>query len=272
MRLRIWALAAIFVVVFGAAGHGQRGPVPDQRSLPPLLYTCPHHADHLQDAPGSCPMQMEPGEICKMELVPVRIESDFWYTCPVHTNVRGVLRPKPGMCPIDRRALMPVTVTVHWTCKQDPYSKLLEPGKCLDGSSREVVREVRAHGDHNPRHGGAFFMAFDLWHHLEGTYPRAGLVRVYFYDNFTQPIDATAFIGRLVLREEFDSATNRHKELEVIALKPGPEKNTLDGALQNDKLPLLVTLKVKFDPNGREQRSDFVFNEYSKELPAGAPK
>jgi hypothetical protein len=158
---------------------------------------------------------------------------------------------------------MPVGVTVYWRCRQSPDQKLMEPGRCGDGSTRETVREVRAHGDHNPRHGGSFFMAADAWHHLEGTYPRAGLVRVYFYDNFTQPIDARGFAARLVLREDFDTTTNTFKELDVVALKPGPDKSVLDAALKGDRLPLKATVKVKFDPNGREYRFDFGFNEYS---------
>jgi hypothetical protein len=106
-------------------------------------------------------------------------------------------------------------------------------------------------------------MASDAWHHVEGTYPRAGLFRVYFYDNFTQPIDAKSFVARLVLREEFDAATNTLKELEVVSLKPGPENNTLDAALKGDRLPLKATVKVKFDPTGREYRFDFGFTAYS---------
>jgi hypothetical protein len=266
------AAAAAIGLLLGVAAATQPR-VPFAQGLPPLFYTCPHHADHLQDGPGTCPMQMEgaPNGICGMTLVPVRIEPDFWYTCPLHTNVPGVLRPKPGLCPIDRRTLMPVKATVHWICRQSPDQKLLEPGTCADGSARRVAREVRAHGDHNPRHGGSFFMAFDLWHHLEGTYPRPGLVRIYFYDNFTQPIEARSFVGRLVLREEFDAATKTTRELEVVSLKAGPEAHILDGQLQGDKLPLRVTLKVKFDPNGREQRSDFVFTEHSRE-PAPAAR
>jgi hypothetical protein len=260
-RVLFMLRTAALAVALGSVGLAQQGDT----ALPELLYTCPHHADHLQDKPGTCPMQMEgaPDGICRMKLVPVRIEPDFWYTCPVHANVPNILGPKPGVCPIDRRPKMPVTVTVHWTCKQSPDQALQEPGTCADGSARQAVHLVRAHGDHNPRHGGTLFMATDAWHHLEGTYPRAGLFRAYFYDNFTQPIDATGFAARLVVREEIDPATNTAKELDVVPLKAGSEKGVLEAPLTGDRLPLKVVVKVKFDPNGREQRYDFMFSEYS---------
>ena len=261
MTLRSGAVAAFLVTALGALVFAQQGDA----GIPPLDYTCPHHGDHVQATPGTCPMPMEgaPGGICKMQLVPVRIEPDLWYTCPVHANVPNVLTRTPGLCPIDRRPKMPVGVIVYWRCRQSPDQKLMEPGRCGDGSARDTVHEVRAHGDHNPRHGGSFFMASDAWHHVEGTYPRAGLFRGYFYDNFTQPIDARSFVARLVLREEFDTATNALKELEVVPLKPGPENNTLDAALKGDRLPLKATMKVKFDPAGREYRFDFGFTDYS---------
>jgi hypothetical protein len=261
MMIRSGTIAAVLVLGLSVIAVGQQGDA----GIPPLDYTCPHHGDHVQSTPGTCPMPMEgaPGGICRMQLVPVRIEPDLWYTCPVHANVPNVLGRTPGVCPIDRRAKMPVGVTIHWRCRQSPDQKLMEPGTCADGSAREAVHEVRAHGDHNPRHGGSFFMAADAWHHVEGTYPRAGLFRVYCYDNFTQPIDAKGFAARLVLREEFDAATNTTKELEVVSLKPGPANNTLDAALKGDRLPLKATVKVKFDPAGREYRFDFAFTDYS---------
>jgi hypothetical protein len=251
-----------FVFLFGLSAQvGHDLSALQQRELPPLLYVCPHHADHLQETPGRCPMPMD-GTVCKMQLVPVRIEADLWYSCPLHA---AVLRPQPGTCPLDRRPLMPVTVTVHWTCKANPYEQLMEPGRCADGSAREEKHEIRAHGDHNPRHGGQFYMAADSWHHIEGTYPQAGLIRVYFYDNLTQPIDAKAFTGRLVLREEFDPATKLTKELDVRPLRRGRDANTLEADLTNDRLPLKATLKVRFTPNAAENRVDFLFTEFTKD-------
>jgi hypothetical protein len=91
----------------------------------------------------------------------------------------------PGKCRIDRRDLVQAIVSVFWTCSGSD-NHLLDPGTCRDGTQRRVRYEERAHGDHNPKHGGQFFMAEDAWHHVEGTYPSAGLFRIHFYDNFTR--------------------------------------------------------------------------------------
>jgi hypothetical protein len=219
-----------------------------QRKLPELLYTCPMHAEVLEEHPGSCP-------VCKMKLEPVRIEEDVWYACPIHAATLG---PSPGRCPLDKRQKMPVVVTVHWTCEDNPDQKLMEPGPCGNGSARREVHQIRAHGDHNPRHGGQFYMAADNWHHVEGTYPRPGLFRMYFYDNFTKPIDIRSFTARLVGDGRPD-----------VFLEPG-RGNTMETPLDRDNLPLRLTVKVRFSKEAAESQFDFTFTDLSKE-PASPP-
>ena len=229
------------------------------RQLPPLQYTCPMHPEVLEDKPGSC-------HICKMPLEPTRIDTDLNYSCPNHP---AVILAKEGQCPIDRRELVPVVVTLHWICNQTPDQKLMEPGKCADGSERRLVKAIRAHGDHNPRHGGLFYMAADQWHHLEGTYPRAGLFRAYFYDNYTQPIDAKGFTGSVVIQAQ-DPATKTMKDVATFPLRLSSDGRTLEASLKNDSLPAIMVMKARLTKDGPEQPFTFAFNEYSKE-PASAP-
>jgi hypothetical protein len=271
MRLKQTALQALLVL--GVFGTVSVAPVNEHhlhaqaaRPLPPLQYSCPHHPEVLQDKPGTCPQ-------CKMVLEPTRIDSEFHYSCPDHPVI---VAEKPGICPIDRRReLVPVVVTLHWTCKQNPDERLMDPGTCADGAIRQLVKQIRAHGDHNPRHGGSFFMAQDQWHHLEGTYPRAGLFRAFFYDNYTQPMAPRNFTGRIVTREEFDYAAKTNKELESFPLRLSKDGKTLEADLKNVKppskeAPTTMVMKVRLTKDGPEQSFTFAFVEYSKE-PVAAP-
>ena len=227
------------------------------QELPPVSYICPMDADIVDVKPGRCPT-------CKMVLEPVRI--DLAWSCPNHA---AVITASPGTCPIDRRELVQVTVSKHWTCTETKKTHLLEPGRCANGAPRKLEQAIRAHGDHNPRHGGQFFMAADKWHHLEGTYPRPGLFRVHFYDNFTKVYPAKGFVGRLVTRED------GRRELAAVPLRIGADGMTMEADLPGmaapSKLtPLRVAAKVVFKRGEPEQRFDFTFTELSSE-PAAIP-
>src|SRR4051812_12047764 len=143
--------------------------------LPPISYTCPMHPEILEDKKGTCP-------ICKMDLVPIRLDS-VW-TCG--TKPLAIVKDAPGRCPIDGSALVQVTAAVSWTCPGGT-DESTSPGTCADGSAKAKTYALRAHGNHNPQHGGLFFMASDNTHHLEGAYLSNGAFRMYFYDEFTKP-------------------------------------------------------------------------------------
>ena len=266
MRYRLPKLLVVITASLIAASSGlvaAKAKAPAQRAqqaasqqkLPPISYVCPMPGDEdvLMDKPGDCPK-------CKMTLVPVRLDSR--YDCPVHSTQS--VSTTPGKCRFDGRDLVPMTLSVFWTCPDDPEKRLLEPGTCANGQPRREGHEVRAHGDHNPRHGGQFFMAQDNWHHLEGTYPQKGLVRFFFYDNFTKPMPVANFQGRVVTQEQWDPNTRTSKELESFPLKP-VRVGVMEAQVKNDALPFKVTAKVKFDSKGPENRFDFNFSEYSKE-------
>jgi hypothetical protein len=261
MRTRFAGLAVVaLTLAFSAAPRAGQAPGAAAQKLPPLSYVCPMPGDEdvLEDKPGSCPK-------CKMTLVPVRLDAKWW--CPVHQALE--VHDGPGKCRRDGRDLVQVTVSEFWTCADNPDQRMLEPGKCGDGSARKIGYELRAHGDHNPRHGGQFFMATDAWHHIEGTYPQNGLFRVFFYDNFTKPLTlrGKGISGSLVIRDDKD------KEIASAPLALGRNASTMEAKIPaaNAALPLRATVKLRFSDKTPEQPFDFQFNEYSKDLaPAGS--
>ena len=216
------------------------------------------HSEIVNDAKGACP-------ICKMDLVAVRLDS-IW-TCAKHSVV---LEASAGKCPICRRDLVPVTVAVSWICgdaADEKAPQYLEPGRCPNGSPRVVKYTSRAHGNHNPQHGGLFFMAGDNWHHLEGTYPAEGVFRLYLYDDFSRPLapeKVAQAAGRLVTKETFDAASRTTREVTVFPLQRGAGPY-LEAKIDPLAVPAEMIAKVKFDANGAEYRFDFTFPDHSKE-------
>jgi hypothetical protein len=185
------------------------------------------------------------------------------WSCPVHAVVA---EQNPGKCPICRRDLVIVTATVSWVCPDRPDVERAAPGKCADGSQAEKRYVQSTHANHNPRHGGLFFMAPDLWHHLEGTYESDEIFRVYLYDDYTKPLplDLTKQVtGRLVTNETFDAATKTTREISAFPLKMSTEGDYLEARIGRMKFPADVTAKLKFKSGDQEYRFDFTFAEFS---------
>jgi hypothetical protein len=208
------------------------------------------HPDIVEAKAGTCPL-------CKMNLVPARLDASWM--CPVHAVV---IEPTSGSCRLCGRALVPVTVSLAWTCRGDVNAEHLEPGLCPDGSPRITKRTLRPHGNHNPQHGGQFFMAPDSWHHLEGTYPRAGVFRLHLYDDYARALDAPklqAISGRLVTEERYDASTRTTTEVRVVPLRLSRDGATLEAAPTHKSWPMRATLKVVLKRGEPEHRFDFTF-------------
>jgi len=229
--------------------------------LPAISWTCPMHPDVLEPRKGAC-------NICGMDLEPVRLV--LLYTCPVHAVIE---QPNPGKCRICSRDLVQKTAALTFTCKGDRDVSQMEPGKCPDGSAMVPRYTQRAHGDHNPKHGGIFFMAPDNWHHLEGTYPAAGRFRVYIYDDFSKPLgmeQARKVRGRVVTKEAFDPKTGTSRELASTPLVLARNGSFFEARIERLALPVKLTAKISFSSDVKESRFDFAFPAYSIDLPASA--
>ncbi len=221
------------------------------------------HPDVVETKPGTCPL-------CKMNLVAARL--DAAWMCPLHA---AVIENAPGSCRLCARALVPVTVSLAWTCRGEVNAQHLEPGLCADGSPRITKRTLRPHGNHNPQHGGQFFMAPDNWHHLEGTYPRAGSFRLYIYDDYARSL-GTAALGqisaRLVAEERYDAATKKTTELRVFPLRVSKEGAYLEADPGHRAWPSRLTAKVTLKKGEAEHRFDFTFAAATLDPTAPAPR
>jgi hypothetical protein len=264
---RLWSTTAVLFLI--ALVGGPEGPPlhtplhthahAQEAALPPLSYTCPHHPDVIEPRPGACPL-------CKLPLEPVRLDASWM--CPIHSAVQ---ESNSGNCRICKRALVRVTVSLTWSCRGE--ADHLEPGRCADGTPRMAARTLRPHGNHNPQRGGQFFMAPDNWHHLEGTYPRDGLFRLYVYDDYARALGADGMRtvqGRVVTRETFDPATRQTRELTSFPLRLSSDGGALEARVSGVKIPAEMTAKVRFAPGGPEYRFDFTFSSLTPADAAGA--
>jgi hypothetical protein len=256
-------LVASLAVVFAAAIVQPVAQQPRSAAarLPPVVMSCPHHPDVVEDQPGACP-------ICRMPLAPVRV--DAAWMCPVH---QAVVETTRGTCRLCARPLVPVAASLTFVCRGEPGGEHLDPGVCADGTPRVQRRTLRPHGNHNTQHGGQFFMAPDNWHHLEGSLPRERTFRLYLYDDFARPLkagDLKQVQARVVTQQTYDPATRKTKEITAFPLRPSRDGAYLEARIDSAKMPLEVTARVRFKADAPEYPFDFTFAALTKEPVAPA--
>lgn len=123
-----------------------------------------------------------------------------------------------------------------------------------------ALQDVNAHMDHKPKHGGTFFMAPDKKHHLEGTISNKKEFRVYFYDEYTKPIQATKFTAKGTAR------TGGKDSDTPLKLAVEPQKAFLTGQVDTSVVfPIQIKIFIDFKDGEKPQVFDFEFTEASKE-------
>lgn len=223
-------------------------------------FICVEHAG--EEEPGAA--SIAPGKCsrCGKDLERARVAAV--HDCPVHG---GLALPEPGICPLCGKTLLVTNVALFWKCLAHPGEARLEEGHACGMCGVTFTRTIvdLPHGDHNPRHGGVFFMASDRWHHVEGTLIEPGLFRLHLYDDFTRPLAATAARGavRRVRRSPVDGSL---EEGAAIPLLPSTNGPFLEAALGGIELPLEISAFVRFGgegDGGEPHRFDFYFTSPS---------
>src|SRR5687768_204040 len=174
----------------------------------------------------------------------------------------------PGTCRICGRAKVQARVAVTFTCAAQPGIDRIEPGTCPDGSPTVARRTLRPHGNHNPQHGGHFFMAADNWHHVEGTYPRAGVFRLYVYDDYARPLTPAVLrrvAARVVTNERYDAKTRTSTDVTAFQLRPSRDGAYLEARVTGVTFPAAMTAKIRLKPDAPEYRFDFTFPAVTRE-------
>ncbi len=217
-----------------------------------LIWTCPIHREETSTTEGTCAQ-------CGRPLVRARVT--LVWSCPLH----ALSEASPGTCRVCGGDLYPVSQEVAYVCPMHAEVRELDPGACpICRMALVSSTSARPHQDHNPKHGGIFFMAPDAWHHLEGTYPEDGTFRVHLYDNFSQPLPAREFKGRVVLKEAYDNETREVRELVAYPLLPSRDGHYLQASVPSGSLPMELTARIQFEKDGPFERFDFVFSSLSR--------
>ena len=141
-------------------------------------------------------------------------------------------------------------------------------GVAVPGPETGLPAEAGTHGDHNPKHGGAFFMALDNKHHLEGVLLPPGIFYVYLYDARTQPL------GHAELHQSSGAVQwgDSDGALETL-LVVDDDAHRLETALgQEVEFPVTLTLLLRLPgslPGARPELFTFPFSHYSEQTTDG---
>ena len=126
-----------------------------------------------------------------------------------------------------------------------------------------------AHFDHNPKHGGIFFMSMDYKHHLEGVLLPSGTFRIYLYDAHTKPL-----IAEETRKASGTVQIGDSEKAPKISLVPGTKVETVEANLGKGlKFPVALTVLLRLpgmSADSRPELFNFTFTQFTDERALGS--
>ena len=122
-------------------------------------------------------------------------------------------------------------------------------------------KEEGMHQDHDAKAGGAFFMAPNEMHHLEGTYSQDCGFRLFLFNAFTKPIRVDRFKAFIKITGEI-----AEEEVEFIRFLSPNEKNSVLQVplMEGLKPPFEIELNLKFPESEKVESFNFEVDEHGK--------
>jgi len=142
----------------------------------------------------------------------------------------------------DKSCAAPITIGAEAEQQLGGAHHAESQAKHHDGQEHSMPGMEGAHMVHKPQHGGAFFMAPNKMHHLEGVYSEACGFQLYMYNAFTKHIHVDRFQAMINVVPSHDD------EPDVMRfLKPSEENSVLSAAIGNAVTrPFRIDLYVNF--------------------------
>lgn len=122
----------------------------------------------------------------------------------------------------------------------------------------------KAHGDHNPKHGGLVFTAADSRHNIEGKLVAPGRFCIWLYDEYTQPISSDQL--KQTKGTVQWGAHNRSPRTPITLAKDGQRLEALPPGLLT--LPTTLILRIVFPddlPAGKTELFTFHIARFSSD-------
>ncbi|HVR97696.1 MAG TPA: hypothetical protein VMW27_13840 [Thermoanaerobaculia bacterium] len=147
----------------------------------------------------------------------------------------------------------PAAPAAETPAAEDHSAHTPAPAEAVDAPTATVDPNTSTHQDHDARHGGTFFMVADGYHHIEGTYPRAGRFQLYAYDDHTRAIPAEPLSGWVEV--DTDPTAKRHPlrfdascDCLVADIEPAPA------------FPAQLSARVQFPVRGTGTGEPYLYN------------